>query len=102
MTDRELLELAAKAAIAAGMNLTQHHGIWYDSDYDTEWSPRRDDGDAFRLSFVVGLKVDIAKREVWYCKTPALGKWLSIGWDGGIEGLRRAIVLAAAELGAEK
>ncbi len=63
------------------------------------WNPLEHDGDALRLAFMLGMKVDIAKREVWYCKTPALGKWLSIGWDGGIEGLRRAIVLAAAEMG---
>jgi hypothetical protein len=102
MTDRELIELAATAAIASGMNLTQHHGIWYDSDYDTAWDPRRDDGDALRLAFVVGLKLDIAKHEVWYCKTPSLGKWLSIGWVGDIEGLRHAIVRAAAEIEAAK
>ncbi|MCK3849955.1 hypothetical protein [Pseudomonas sp. W2Jun17] len=114
MTDQELLELAAKAA-GIKIDKSEFNGggrgntgfdilgnavlDWYNGK---TWNPLTNDGDAFRLAFVVGLKVDAAKREVWYCKTPALGKWRSIGWDGGIEGLRRAIVLAAAELGREK
>lgn len=57
MTDRELLEAAAKAAISAGINLTQHHGIWYDSDYDVPWNPLTDDGDALRLA--VKLRIQI-------------------------------------------
>lgn len=104
MDDRELLKLAAKAAgfeILCVFDAGTGFGCHIKSDTHMGkvfWSPLADDGDALRLAFVVGLKVDAAKREVWYCKTPALGKWLSIGWDGDIGGLRRAIVMAAAEL----
>lgn len=107
MTDRELLEMAAKAAGIAGEyraglgicppELSQLHKFW--------WNPLIDDGDALRLA--VSLKM-----EVYH------------GWDGGhsayasvpqedsrtvfcvephmsdpCAATRRAIVLAAAEIG---
>jgi hypothetical protein len=62
MTDRELLELAAKAA---GMVLGEWHGSGYwadmrDSPYGEvarHWNPLTDDGDALRLS--VKLRIDV-------------------------------------------
>lgn len=50
-TDRELLELAAKAA---GMSISDHIGMRYDYFADdstgNEWNPLKDDGDALRLA----------------------------------------------------
>lgn len=105
MTDRELLELAAKAAghkrtrIAPnGMN--QVHG-WhegYDNDWEY-WDPLKDDGDALRLA--VKLRTGIEFDDD--------GGGVEVLGDGGIESLpsngdlaeatRRAIVRAAAEQG---
>ena len=66
-TDRELLELAAKAA---GMNtrefatdsITRWH--WRDDGTHTAWNPLTDDGDAFRLAVRLGLFMRAAVREI--------------------------------------
>lgn len=68
MNDKELLELAAKAAKRAGMNLLYGKSIdeqelqWHCNF--APWNPLTDDGDALRLA--VSLKM-----EVYH------------GWDGG-------------------
>jgi len=102
MIDHETLEMAGKAA-GLRVQYSDNCGDFsigepY-SQGETRWNPLEDDADALRLALATGLKVDAAKHEVWYCKTPALGKWIPIGWDNGIEGLRRAITWAAAEIG---
>lgn len=80
MTDKELLELAAKAAgIADG-------DIFYDMDNEKKWDPLTDDGDALRLA--VKLDIDIAKS----VETNAFLK-------DPYAATRRAIVRAAAEIG---
>jgi hypothetical protein len=58
-TDRELLELAAKAA---GIELTWRAGscCFYYDDPETgreEWSPGEDDGQAFRLAVKLSLQL---------------------------------------------
>ena len=66
-TDRELLELAAKAA---GMNtrefatdsITRWH--WRDDGTYTAWNPLTDDGDALRLAVKLGLFMRAAVREI--------------------------------------
>ena len=104
MTDKELLELAAKAA---GMRLNHQGqpttGNYYDSA-DFNWNPLTDDGDALRLA--VKLRMD-----VWVCeeqKTAAAeyglngfyagscNEWLN---DDPCAATRRAIVRAAADIG---
>ena len=106
MTDRELLELAAKAA--------GYGEVWSLADYPDViyvgprykrgqpvlyrvWDPLNDDGDAFRLAVTLGLVVD--------CSRPSAGepykhqaRWLD-ELMGNEELTRRAIVLAAAEIG---
>ena len=78
-TDRELLELAAKAA---GIRTTEGN------DY---WNPLEDDGDAFRLAVKLGLKIK--------------GIEILIIEDDlecdRLTATRRAIVLAAAGIGRE-
>lgn len=90
MSDRELLELAAKAAYLA-------HD-WPAPDYEIQWSgeglycsgmgkwklwnPLTDDGDALRLAVRLSLKVD--------CNVYSNNPYAAT---------RRAIVLAAAEIG---
>jgi hypothetical protein len=89
-TDRELLELAARA----GGELT---ASWYGNDayFDgvlSRWNPLNDDGDALRLA--VNLRIDVSPEYVWS------GPWC----DGGTlkdpyAATRRAIVRAAAAIG---
>ena len=95
MTDRELLELAAKAA---GMK----PGSWFDglNDEGREtgdyWNPLTDDGDALRLA--AALEIDIAFNGspdiVW-----ADDNWSEPGCDDRAAATRRAIVRAAAAIG---
>lgn len=97
MSDRELLELAAKAAVIE---------IWFDDNGDycfsvdsnhhsTRWNPLTDDGDALRLAVKLGIVID-----------PFHGIVMVHDLDIGIAtndfaATRRAIVLAAAEIGKE-
>ena len=97
MTDRELLELAAKAAgyevaresdTGRGLLLT---GVLH------VWNPLESDGDAFRL--VIRLK----ELDLWKDATQVEPKNIEGFWDGDpYAATRRAIVRAAAELGKSK
>ena len=87
MTDRELLELAAKAA-----------GYWA-ADFNCpanlphkNWNPLTDDGDALRLAVRLEMCVDFMDRRVIAGELPEV----VIDFNGDY---RRAIVRAAAELG---
>ena len=100
MTDRELLELAAKAA---GIDL------WHEDVFTNGltqkvsangilcWNPLTDDGDALRLAVTCGLVVD--------CSRPSAGEpfkrhaiWLDETMSNA-ELTRRAIVRATEEIG---
>lgn len=103
MSDRELLELAAKA-----IGLKYH--AYVDSDMfgrgintgklDTPlWNPLTDDGDALRLAVKLNLLVDCSSQ----CARPLPD---DLGWFGGDGGddcvaMRLAIVRAAAAIGEE-
>jgi len=56
MTDKELLELAAKAA---GIECKKTPIGFYLSDEDRNWNPLTDDGDAFRLAVKLGMQITI-------------------------------------------
>lgn len=109
MTDRELLELAAKAA-----------GIRYHSYIDSElfgrginigevdvplWSPLDDDGDALRLAVKLGMHVVIDNENGLvrvYCQSSTKPEEAYGGGQQGADpcaATRRAIVRAAAEIG---
>ena len=100
MTDRELLELAARAA---GITLETSYDVngeyWpWSPEYSRNWCPLTDDGDALRLA--VKLKMSV---EVYYDTTivttydcePARQHHE----DDPYTTTRRAIVRAAAEIG---
>ena len=98
MTDRKLLELAAKAA---GYEVLDWYGERYtttDGDRLFPWNPLADDGDALRLA--VKLKIDtLHRREVW-ATIAGKGLQLSEAFDEDPNAAtRRAIVRAAAEIG---
>ena len=90
MTDRELLEMAAKAAGVVG---------YFDSsdqdDRDEYWSPLTDDGDALRLACRLHINVFIYHDET---STATLGV-VAKNWGSVEANTRRAIVRAAAEIG---
>ena len=102
MTDRELLELAAKSA---GIALADWNdgaepyssGIGFILPSNRMWNPLTDDGDALRLAVDLGLVVD--------CSRPSAGgpfKPHAIWRDDTMSNsdlTRHAIVRAAAEIG---
>ena len=99
MTDRELLELAAKAAgykICSIQNGKLNcYGL--DGKHNFHWNPLTDDGDALRLA--VKLKLEgfrIGSNSSWVEAHP---KSLTFYKDDPYAATRRAIVRAAAEIG---
>jgi hypothetical protein len=109
MTDKELLELAAKAA---GIDDADYHGpiegMW-SNKLDNYWNPLTDDGDALRLA----VKLNLA---IYPQEQTSTGIWSTAahwGKECGDEfsekhqnnnndpymATRRAIVRAAAEIG---
>ncbi len=106
MTDRELLELAAKAAGYDFEWFGQHFHIAIDDRRFTSWNPLKDDGDALRLAVKLGIRV-YRNNESGYtsCNYVSLGKYSDdfMEFDNANEDeyatTRRAIVRAAAEIG---
>lgn len=113
MSDRELLELAAKAA---GLSWDSYgirgDGNWWNgSDYFESWDPLDDDGDAFRLA----AKLDLSIVTSWGFDGKPSGsvgvmlgsiddlRLTSVKHDGDpCDAWRRSIVIAAAEIGKRK
>ena len=111
MTDRELLELAAKAA---GYTVEWHEvvvsrrgrfGLIEHTKKEgfrlnfQRWDPRTDDGDALRLA--VKLELEVSLGQFGTIIYSGCGKVEEIGEDGCDEMAlcRRAITRAAAEIG---
>ncbi|KAA0089294.1 hypothetical protein CIW54_07455 [Paraburkholderia sp. T12-10] len=98
MTDRELLELAAKAAGYGELRVLDDSSIIV---HCRRWHPLADDGDALRLAVKLGINLEIGepgfgdvqagKRDHW------AAEWLNA--DNPCASVRRAIVCAAAEIG---
>ena len=108
-TDRELLELAAKAAAMslwpgdAWRDRPQGIGLLL-SDGRSIWNPLTDDGDAHRLA--ARLELDVMHRVVGGRRIEVLaagGPLIKHFYEGNTAAaMRRAIVLAAAEIGAKQ
>lgn len=97
MTDKELLEAAAKAAGIEGEYRTERMcigGDWQDvtaiflPDDDGWWNPLTDDGDAFRLACGLDLFFDDSSEQL---QLGYVGNGLSLG-----EATRRAFTAEAA------
>ena len=86
MTDKELIELAAKAA---GIDIR-----WKEWVTDKEWNPLTDDGDALRLAVKLGL----FESGQWWDKVMGY-RFEYEGEDDPYAATRQAIVRAAAEIG---
>lgn len=110
MTDDELLRLAA---IAAGyeVNACVRDGIMVRKSPAHRgyflWSPLKDDSDAFKLAMCLpGVEIAIDDRSRRTVVTVNFGRPVIESWDDASEharnaAARRAIVRAAAEIGAK-
>jgi len=102
MTDKELLELAGKAADIPPRVIGAARGI-YNCDergWHSNWNPLKNDADALRLA--VKLRIDIylsdSMVEAMSDSSPIMGETM----DGALDAhaaTRRAIVRAAAAIG---
>lgn len=108
MNDRELLEMAAKAAGINGTWMRLRDSVYavYDEVNACYWNPLTDDADAFQLSVTAGIKFR------WHAVLNQALTWpssvtekLEIQENGEdhsgdkFSASRRAIVRAAAEIG---
>ncbi len=106
MTDRELLEKAAKAAgLAVIIPAAHQRGLWIEGLED-EWNPLTDDGDALRLAVDLGITIytNIRTAYVLYGNHPinADDREITATEEPGEDphaATRRAIVRAAAQIG---
>jgi hypothetical protein len=109
MTDRELLELAAKAIGIDGLPFLDNQycqgalrcGYWDDLN-ESCWNPLTDDGDAFRLAVKLNMELVVpgSGKDV-YAGRLLLDAFEPVNGDP-YAATRRAIVRAAAQIGKEK
>ena len=95
MTDRELLEAAAKACGFKPQGMED--GKLYLYGIQDGWNPLEDDGDAFRLA--VRLRIDVAFDPSGYAVGAQVSHMRDCTWverNDGEAATRRAIVRAAA------
>ena len=99
MTDREMLELAAKAAGIEHLSSEYYVSgpeLW-DIERKRWWRPLTNDGDALRLAVQLGFSVEPGR--CWHSHYgPAFGEDVL---GGVMAATRRAIVRAAAQIGAQ-
>lgn len=97
-TDRELLELAAKAAGIDGVYSPRSNAIVNEDGY---WMPLNDDGDALRLAAKLELEVLVfhGYGEVWADSLDGTVRGIAEFTDDRATDYRRAIVEAAASIG---
>lgn len=107
-TDRELLELAAKAAGVDELQFSSDMECPYNplpENGNIYWNPLRCDGDALRLATKLDMSVEISEYEgstyAYAGKVPRV--YACENWRGDKpSATRRAITRAAAELGKAK
>lgn len=92
MTDRELLELAAKAAGICGDYSQRANAIVNEDGY---WMPLTDDGDALRLAVALRMDLNINDGE---CDAFVDEAFVMERNDDTGRAVRRAIVRAAAAI----
>ncbi len=104
MTDRELLELAAKAAGFTDAEWAAEQAsictVQAGKGFQPFWNPLRDDGDALRLAVKLEMLVDAMDgRVIVGTNSPEVVIDFKIDGDDPYAATRRAIVRAAAEIG---
>ena len=101
-SDRELLELAAKAAGLC--NPSGDDDIWWDREkrIDVQWNPLTDDGDALRLAVKCGIYFMVVLEQAHVSARIRNGirsYWCEKITTDEYAATRRAIVRAAAAIG---
>ena len=104
MTDKELLEFAAKTAGYDFITVEEHDtGDWiaaWKGRESIDWNPLTDDGDAFRLMVQLGMYLNIYTHSMHHTFAAAGGVSAEEPHGDDPEAAtRRAIVRAAAEIG---
>ena len=101
-TDRELLELAAKA-IGHELHVNHVHAsqLYKDGEYVCFWAPLEDDGDALRLAVKLELELLVfhGYGEVWADSLDGSIRGIAEFTDSRAADYRLAIVRAAAAIG---
>jgi hypothetical protein len=103
MTDKELLELAAKAAGLEYTTTEDHDRLLVrgDDKLRRPWNPLTDDGDALRLAVKLGLQIvhySVTSKGPDRVNAGRSGSPIPYG-DDPLAATRRAITRAAAEIG---
>ena len=111
MTDRELLEMAAKAAGLEYTKTEDHDRLLVrgDDKLRRPWNPLEDDGDALRLAVKLNIAFKFFRNAPPELGLPRLcalatmenGNWFAEEGADEVAATRRAIVRAAAEIGKE-
>ena len=102
MTDRELLELAAKAAGIESLWWTKDGNKLFQRNGGEQkpWNPLTDDGDALRLAVKLDLDIFYQSDEAGRFTSVERAGWAYEHHNGDpYTATRRAIVRAAAEIG---
>jgi len=100
MTDREMLEFAAKAA-----GIESGGGLFWCPATGNAWNPIADDGDALRLMVSIGIRDYFGLEVQKHCvQATCFEPWEHCEYEeyknqDPIAATRRAIVRAAAEIG---
>ena len=94
MNDRELLEMAAKAA-GIGDYHVNGDGLWICPEYT--WNPLTNDGDALRLAVKLNMNICVSSTECIATIGSGINETVQ-AFDGSAT--RRAITRAAAAIGA--
>ena len=108
MTDRELLELAAKAAgiELVWRNFSNVPNLFKGLSSDEIWNPLADDGDALRLAVGLGIRIRPMPGfgdDCVLCSADHKNAWAQEPFASDpYAATRRAIVRAAAEIGRSK
>ena len=115
MTDRELLELAAKAAGWKDLDFLagdEYANVYDDEGHQYTWNPLTDDGDALRLAVKLGLlegglalMLNSRLNQTAFAQCYTNENVISpqeYMLDDPYAATRRAIVRAAAEIGKEQ
>ena len=111
MTDRKLLELAAKAAGLEVLSMETKDCLAVRRDYCNHdyWNPLTDDGDALRLAVKLNLSIHYDTNPdsaIVVVTAPWSDDWSDFQWEEWFDcgnnpytATRRAIVRASAEIG---